>query len=150
MIGLKIACIEEIAFLNKWIKKKQIKNEKAFAESIDQIVEISKKFQIDKIAAIESRGFVFASAVSYLLKKPFIYKKAYTNLKTNFMFHEDLVKILPKLINKKGIINVGGKSQSVFNFAKKFNPFIKKIKAKKNIKFPLNQTMSLAKLKKII
>tara|TARA_B100000787_G_C16169531_1_gene285696 strand:- start:1007 stop:1534 length:528 start_codon:yes stop_codon:yes gene_type:complete len=49
-----------------------IKNEKAFAESINQIVERSKKFKIDKVAAIESRGFVFASAVSYLLKKPFI------------------------------------------------------------------------------
>ena len=49
-----------------------IKDEKAFAESINQIVEKSKKFKIDKIAAIESRGFVFASAVSYLLKKPFI------------------------------------------------------------------------------
>ena len=49
-----------------------IKDEKAFTESIDQIVERSKKFKVDKIAAIESRGFVFASAVSYLLKKPFI------------------------------------------------------------------------------
>ena len=49
-----------------------IKDEKAFAESIEQIVERSKKFKVDKIAAIESRGFVFASAVSYLLKKPFI------------------------------------------------------------------------------
>jgi len=49
-----------------------IKDEKAFAESINQIVERSKKFKIDKIAAIESRGFVFASAVSYLLRKPFI------------------------------------------------------------------------------
>ena len=49
-----------------------IKNENAFAESIDQIIEKSKKYKIDKIAAIESRGFVFASAVSYLLKKPFI------------------------------------------------------------------------------
>ena len=49
-----------------------IKDEKAFAESIDQIIERSKKYKIDKIAAIESRGFVFASAVSYLLKKPFI------------------------------------------------------------------------------
>ena len=49
-----------------------IKNEKAFSESIDQIVEISKKFQFNKLAAIESRGFVFASAVSYILKKPFI------------------------------------------------------------------------------
>ena len=49
-----------------------IKDEKAFTETIDQIVLRSKKFKIDKIAAIESRGFVFASAVSYVLKKPFI------------------------------------------------------------------------------
>ena len=45
-----------------------IKNEKAFTETINQIIEKSKKFKFDKIAAIESRGFVFASAVSYLLK----------------------------------------------------------------------------------
>ena len=49
-----------------------IKNEKAFAETINQIVEKSKNFKFDKIAAIESRGFVFASAVSYILNKPFI------------------------------------------------------------------------------
>ena len=49
-----------------------IKDEKAFAESINQIIEKCKKYKIDKIAAIESRGFVFASAVSYILKKPFI------------------------------------------------------------------------------
>jgi len=49
-----------------------IKNEKAFAETINQIIDRSKKFEFDKIAAIESRGFVFASAVSYVLKKPFI------------------------------------------------------------------------------
>ena len=49
-----------------------IKDENAFAETIDQIVEKSQKFKFDKIAAIESRGFVFASAVSYMLKKPFI------------------------------------------------------------------------------
>ena len=49
-----------------------IKDEKAFAEAINQIVERSKKFNFDKVAAIESRGFVFASAVSFILKKPFI------------------------------------------------------------------------------
>ena len=49
-----------------------IKDEKAFEECINQIVEKSKNFKFNKIAAIESRGFVFASAVSYLLKKPFI------------------------------------------------------------------------------
>jgi len=49
-----------------------IKNEKAFAQTIDEIVKRAKKFKFDKIAAVESRGFVFASAVSYILKKPFI------------------------------------------------------------------------------
>ena len=49
-----------------------IKDEKAFEETINLIVERSKKYQFDKIAAVESRGFVFASAVSYILKKPFI------------------------------------------------------------------------------
>ena len=49
-----------------------IKDETAFEETINQIVERSKKFKVDKIAAIESRGFVFASAVSYILKKPFV------------------------------------------------------------------------------
>ena len=49
-----------------------IKDENAFEETINQIVERSKKYNFTKIAAIESRGFVFASAVSYILKKPFI------------------------------------------------------------------------------
>ena len=49
-----------------------IKNETAFVKCVDEIVEKSKNFKVDKIAAVESRGFVFASAVSYLLKKPFV------------------------------------------------------------------------------
>ena len=85
-----------------------------------------------------------------MTQKPFAYKNAFTNLKTNFMFHEDLVKVLPKLLNKKGIINVGGKSQSVYNFAKKFNSKVKGIKAIKSLNLPLNQTMNLNLLNKII
>ena len=49
-----------------------IKNENAFKKTIDLFIEKSKKYEFDKVAAIESRGFVFASAVSYLLNKPFI------------------------------------------------------------------------------
>ena len=49
-----------------------IKNENAFVETINLIIERSKKYNFTKIAAIESRGFVFASAVSFVLKKPFI------------------------------------------------------------------------------
>ena len=49
-----------------------IKDTKAFKFANDQIIEISKKIDFDKVAAIESRGFVFASTVSYVLKKPLI------------------------------------------------------------------------------
>tara|TARA_E500000178_G_scaffold330231_1_gene361946 strand:- start:120 stop:647 length:528 start_codon:yes stop_codon:yes gene_type:complete len=49
-----------------------IKNKEAFSETIDQIIEKSNQMKFNKIAAIESRGFVFGSAVSYILKKPFI------------------------------------------------------------------------------
>ena len=85
-----------------------------------------------------------------MTEKPFTYKKAFTDLKTNFMFHDDLIKLLPKLIDKKGIINVGGKPQSVYDFAKKHNPKIKKTKSLKSLNLPQNQTMSLKKLKSII
>ena len=60
-----------------------IKNEKAFAETINQIIDKSKNYKIDKIAAIESRGFVFASAVSYALKKPFIMFRKKNKLPAN-------------------------------------------------------------------
>ena len=85
-----------------------------------------------------------------MTEKPFLYKKAYDNLKSNFMFHEDLVNLLPKLLNKRGIINIGGKSQSIYRFAKKYNKKIKRIWAKKNDKFPLNQTMNISKMRKML
>ena len=49
-----------------------IKEPEAFNYSIKKIIEISKKVKFDKIAAIESRGFVFASVVSFIIKKPLI------------------------------------------------------------------------------
>ena len=84
-----------------------------------------------------------------MTEKPFAYKKAFTNLYSNYIFHEDIVPMLPKLINSYGIINVGGKPQSVYNFAKKYNK--NTIKAKnREINYPLKQTMSLKKLKKLL
>ena len=85
-----------------------------------------------------------------MTEKPFMYKKAYYNLISNYMYHEDLVKILPKIIKEKGIINIGGKSQSVYSFAKENNNKVKKIRATSKINMPLNQSMNIKKLKKII
>ena len=87
-----------------------------------------------------------------MTEKPFIHKKAFTNVKMNFLFHEELAGILVKIIDKKGIINVGGAAQTVYKFAKKYNSKVKKIFVKKNsiYNYPLNPYMNLSKLKKII
>ncbi len=87
-----------------------------------------------------------------MTEKPFFHKSAFANVKSNFIFHEDVAKILFKLINKKGIINIGGKTQTIYNFAKKNNPEVKKVylenKSKKQ--FPKNPSININKLKKLI
>jgi dTDP-4-dehydrorhamnose reductase len=82
-----------------------------------------------------------------MTEKPFIHKNAYANVKSNFIFHSDFIKIFIKLINKKGIYNIGGKSQTIYKFAKKNNNNIKKIFSKGE--FPLMQDMNLAKISKL-
>ncbi len=49
-----------------------LENKKAFNFAIKKMKAISNKFKFNKIAAIESRGFIFASVLSYLSKKPLI------------------------------------------------------------------------------
>jgi dTDP-4-dehydrorhamnose reductase len=83
-----------------------------------------------------------------MTQKPFVHKKAYANVKTNFIFQEDAAKIIMKILYKKGVINVGGPSQTVFNFAKKKNKKIKKIFSKGE--FPKRTDMNLNKLKKML
>ena len=85
-------------------------------------------------------------------EKPFVHKVAFYDFKTNFIFHEDLVLNILKIIDKKGIFNIGGKSQSVLNFVRKYNPKIKKISAKKVLgkNTPLNVSMNINKFRKYI
>ena len=87
-----------------------------------------------------------------MTEKPFVHKKAFSNVKTSFIFHEEVVKILSKVLNKKGIINIGGKAQYIYNFAKKENKNIQKIilKKKSNIGIPIDSSLNLNKLNKII
>ena len=87
-----------------------------------------------------------------MAEKPFIHKQAFNDVETNFMYHEEFAKNLLKLIDKKGILNVGGPKKIVFDFAKKTNPKVKPISAKKILgkKFPLKQSMNINKYLKII
>ena len=80
-----------------------------------------------------------------MTEKPFVHKKAFNDVETNFMYHETLAKNLIKLIDKKGIINVGGEKNTILNFAKKNNKNIVKISAKKVFgkNYPLKQSMKV-------
>jgi len=88
-----------------------------------------------------------------ITEKPFKYKKAYTNIKSSFLYHPDAASIIIKLIDKKGIINIGGKNQSIFQFAKKSNVNVVPIKydkRKEEYVLPKNSSLNLSKLKNIL
>ena len=87
-----------------------------------------------------------------MTEKPFVHEFAFNDVEMNFMYHDEFAKILLKLINEKGIINVGGKTQTVYNFVKQKQKNIKPISGRKmiNKKFPLKQSMNLSKLQKIL
>ena len=83
-----------------------------------------------------------------MTEKPFIHKKAYANVKSNFIYQEDAAKIIPKILNKKGVVNLGGPSQSIYKFAKKDNKNIKKKFSKGEFQKRIER--NLKKLKKMI
>ena len=86
-----------------------------------------------------------------MTEKPFIHKKAFGNAKTSFLYQDEVAKIIFKLLSKKGIINIGGKSQFIYDFAKKDNKSIKKIFWKKGLdNFPKNSSINTSKLKTLI
>ena len=83
-----------------------------------------------------------------MTEKPFVHKAAFANVKTNFIFHDDFIKIFLKVLNKKGVFNIGGKSQTVYQFAKTKNKNIKKIFSKGEL--PLKMDMNLKKISRYI
>jgi dTDP-4-dehydrorhamnose reductase len=83
-----------------------------------------------------------------MCEKPFLHEYAFHDIKANFIFQDDVAKILPKILNEKGILNIGGKTQSIYSFAKMNNKNVKKRSGKKH--FPKNPSMNISKLKKIL
>ena len=99
-----------------------IKDENAFKSCIDKIVEISKKIDFDKIAAIESIGFIFSSPLSYIVNKPIVllrkenklpadkfsvdFKLEYGDAKLEV--HKDSIKKNEKILIIDDLIATGG------------------------------------------
>ena len=83
-----------------------------------------------------------------MTERPFVHKSAFANVKTNFIYHDDFIKIFLKILNKKGIFNIGGKPQTLYQFAKNENKSVKKILSKGEL--PLKMDMDLKKISKYI
>ncbi len=87
-----------------------------------------------------------------MAEKPFIHKKAFNDVETNFMYHHEFAKNLLKLIDHKGIINVGGPKKIIYDFAKQTNKKVLSVSSSKILgkQFPKKQTMNINKYLKII
>ena len=81
---------------------------------------------------------------------PFVHKKAIHNAYTSFIFNKEVAKTLPYLIDKTGVINIGGERRTVFSFAKSIAGLkLKKISYKK-VNFPKDSSINIEIFKKII
>ena len=103
-----------------------IKNADAFKFTNDKIIEISKKIEFDKVAAIESRGFVFAATLSYKLQKPFILLRKKNKLpadthsiefeleygKATIEVHKDSISKGEKILIIDDLIATGGTAEA--------------------------------------
>ena len=86
-----------------------------------------------------------------MTEKPFVHKAAFVNVKNNFIYQEQVADMIFELLDQKGIINIGGKAQFIYDFIKKDNKGIKKIYLKKsNNKIPFDSSMNISKLKKLL
>ena len=87
-----------------------------------------------------------------MTEKPFIHKKAFANVKSSFIYHEDVRRYLFRLLDKRGVLNIGGKAQFIYNFAKISNKKVKKdyLKKNSNHNIPFNSSLNIFNLKKFL
>ena len=111
-----------------------IKNEKAFVKCIDEIVDRSKKFEFNKIAAIESRGFIMAGAIAYNLDTAFVplrkpdklpgetFKVSYTLEygSTEMHVHKDALDNLQNVLIIDDLLATGGTALAAIELIEKF------------------------------
>tara|TARA_Y100001963_G_C6735912_1_gene426372 strand:- start:550 stop:1266 length:717 start_codon:yes stop_codon:yes gene_type:complete len=85
-------------------------------------------------------------------KNPFPHKKALTDVISSHMFNDDAAKITLKLLNEYGIINVGGKAQSVYDFVKEYDSSIGKITREEvtDVDMCIDGSMNIEKMKSLL
>ena len=110
-----------------------IKDKDAFKECIDQMSKILSDLKFDKIAAIESRGFLFASALCYNLSKPLILMRKKNKLpaekysqefeleygKATLEIHQDSINNNEKILIVDDLIATGGTAEAAAKLIEK-------------------------------
>ena len=84
--------------------------------------------------------------------RPFPHDKAFTDVISSHMFNDEAAKITLKLLDEVGIINVGGRAQSVYDFIKDYDSNIGKISVKEinDVRVNLNSSMNIDKMKRLL
>ena len=81
----------------------------------------------------------------------FVHAKAFSDAKANFIYANEVAKILPKILDEKGIINIGSsETESIYSFAKKSNSKVKPISITKVKNFPKDSSINVEKLNSIL
>ena len=84
-------------------------------------------------------------------EKPFVHNEAFTDAKSNFLYRDDVAKIIPSLLDYNGVINVGSKkTESIYNFAKKTKPNVRPVSVEKVKNFPIDSSVNIEKLENIL
>lgn len=110
-----------------------LKNKKAFKKSIDDLAKILKNKKIDYILAAESRGFIFAGALSYKLGCGFIpvrkpgklpyktYQHTYSLEygRDSLEIHQDAFPKKSKVLILDDLLATGGTALALIALAKK-------------------------------
>ena len=81
---------------------------------------------------------------------PFAYKKAIKNSYSSLIYNKDFAKLFSRLLDSSGVINIGGKRQSIYSFAKNDNPKIKTVSISKKSNFPKDSSLNIKKFREII
>lgn len=85
-------------------------------------------------------------------KRPFPHQKALVDMKKSLMYIDEASKVVLRLLDEKGTINVGGKSQSVYDFVKETNSDVGKIYLDEidDVNMATDCSMDTTKLKRLV
>ncbi len=82
---------------------------------------------------------------------PFVHKSAITGAFSSFIYNKSVAKVIPHILEEKGVLNIGGKKREIYKFANKFSDKkISKIPLSKIKNFPKDSSIRIDRFLKVI